>query len=404
MKYLVAGVVAAVTFAAVPNLVAHTDSSAIPAHLTSGQSSNNQQNLIGTVTAIDTAGGKITVKTDAGGSATFSTSEKTVVRRVPPGQTSLANAETISLGDIKVGDRVLVPGASADAQTAVRQVIVMASEAIAANRTQQRSEWQSRGINGRVTAVNQDKREITVQTRGQNGPETITVTAPGTVKVSRYAPDSLRAEDARLGALSDIRVGDQIRVLGSRSSSGNTITAEEILSGSVVRAFGTITDINTATNEVTIKNDQTGETHTITVGKHTVVKRLPPEVAQNLAQRREQRQQRRQAQADSTGVQTENPARGGNRRGADGGQRRGFQQLLENQPAISIGDLKKGDALMVTGTQGADAAHLTAVNVISGDAELMKVFQRPQGGRNRNMSPGLPGNVAGGNAQDNEQP
>ena len=404
MKYLIAGLVAAVTFSAVPNFIAHTNTSARLAHPTSRQFSNKQQNLIGTVTTIDAAGGKFTVKTDAGGSVTFSTSEKTIVRRVPPGQTSLANAETISLGDIKVGDRILVPGASADTQMAVRQVIVMASEAIAANRTQQRSDWQTRGINGRVTAVNQDKHEITVQTRGQNGPETIAVTAPGNVKVSRYAPDSLRAEDARAGSFSDIRVGDQIRVLGNRSSNGNSVTAEEILSGSVVRAFGTITDINTATNEVTIKNDQTGETHTITVGKNSVVKRLPPEVAQNLAQRREQRQKRRQAQAESTGVQTENTTGGGNRRGANGGQRRGFQQLLESQPAISIADLKKGDALMVTGTQGTDTSRLTAVNVIAGDAELMKLFQRPQGGRNRNMSPGLPGNAAGGNAPDNDQP
>lgn len=404
MKHLIAGLVATVTFAFAPNLIAHTSSSAMLPHPTNRQLSNKQQNLIGTVTAIDASGGKVAIKTDAGGSATFSTSEKTIVRKVPPGQTSLANAQTISLGDIKVGDRVLVPGAPADTQTAVRQVIVMASEAIAANRTQQQTDWQSRGINGRVTAINQDKHEITVQTRGQNGPETITVTAPGSIKISRYAPDSLRAEDARPGSFSDIRVGDQVRVLGNRSSNGNTVTAEEILSGSVVRAFGTITDINTSASEVSIKNDQSGQTYTISLGKSSIVKRLPPEVAQNLAQRREQRQQRRQAQAESTGVQTENPAGGGNRRGANGGQRRGFQQLLESQPTISIADLKKGDALMVTGTQGTDATHLTAVNVIAGDAELMKLFQRPQGGRNRNMSPGLPGNVAGGNAQDNEQP
>jgi hypothetical protein len=199
-------------------------------------------------------------------------------------------------------------------------------------------------------------------------------------------------------------VGDQVRVLGNRSSDGSSVTADEILSGSIVRAFGTITDINANNNEVSIKNDQTGQAYTVSLGKRSMVKRLPPEVAQNLAQRREQRQRRRQAQAESTGVQTESPAGSGDRRGANGQQRRGFQQLLEDQPAINIADLKKGDALMVSGTQGADAAHLTAVSVIVGDAELMRLFQRPQGRRNGNMSPGLPGNVSGGNAQDNEQP
>lgn len=406
MKFQLAGLVTAVTFAAVPGLFAFPGSSTPPRfYSTPAHYAYQQQNIIGSVTAIDAAAGKVSVKTDSGGSATFSTNEKTVVRRVPPGQTSLANADTISLGDIKVGDRVLVPGGAADAQLPVRQVIVMASEAITAKRTQQQTDWQSRGVNGRVSAVNTNKREITVQSRGQNGPETLTVTASANTKISRYAPDSLRSEDALPAALSDIHVGDQVRVLGNRSSDGGSLTADEIFSGSIARAFGTITDINAANNEVMIKNDQTGQTYSVSLGKRSMVKRLPPEVAQNLAQRREQRQRRRQAQAESTGVQTENTAGRGNRRGADGSQqRRGFQQLLEDQPSISIADLKKGDALMVTGTQGADASHLTAINVIAGDAELMRLFQRPQGRRNGNMSPGLPGNVAGGNAQDNEQP
>ena len=73
MKYLVASLVAAVTFAAVPNLIANTNSSTRLALPTSRQFSNKQQNLIGTVSAIDMAAGKVTVKTDAGGSVTFST-------------------------------------------------------------------------------------------------------------------------------------------------------------------------------------------------------------------------------------------------------------------------------------------------------------------------------------------
>jgi hypothetical protein len=373
-----------------------------------------QQNLIGTVTAIDTANGKIIVKTDAGNSVTFSTNDKTTVRRLPPGQTSIANAEKITLADIKVGDRVLVPGGAADVQTAARQVIVMASEAIAAKRDQDRSEWQTRGINGRITALNQEKKEITVQARGA---EIITVKAPGNAKILRYAPDSLRSTDARTGAFTDLRVGDQIRILGNRSADGKTVTAEEIVSGTVARAFGTITDINTKANEITIKNSQTGQTFTVVIGKNSVVKRLPAEVAQNLTQRRERRQQRRQTQAESTGVQTENQGQrrrerrnGENRerRSANAGDaqrpRGGLQQMLEAQPAITIADLKKGDALMVTGTQGADASRLTAVNIISGDAELMQLIQRSQGGRNGNMSPGLPGNVGGGNVSDDDEP
>jgi len=58
---------------------------------------------------------------------------------------------------------------------------------------------------------------------------------------------------------------------------------------------------------------------------------------------------------------------------------------------------------MVTGTEGTDATRLTAVNMVVGDAEVMRMMQqRPQG--RRNMSPGLPGNVAGGNPVDPDEP
>lgn len=379
-----------------------------------GKALTQQQNLIGSVTAINTGNGEITVKTDAGNSVTFLTNEKTAVRRVSPGQTSIADAEKIALADIKVGDRVLIPGGIADAKKAVNQVVVMAGEAIAAKREQDRSEWQTRGINGRITALNQEKKEITVQARGG---EAITVKTPAIAKILRYAPDSLRSTDARAGNFADMRVGDQIRILGNRSADGKIVTAEEIVSGTVTRAFGTITDINAAANEVTIKNEQSGETFKVALSKNSVVKRLPAEVAQNLAQRRERRQQRREAQAESTGVQTENQGRGRReRRNRENGERRagdadaqqrprgGLQQMLEAQPAITIADLKKGEALMVTGTQGADASRLTAVNVVSGDADVMKLMQSTQGRRNGNMSPGLPGNVGGGNASDDDEP
>ena len=132
-----------------------------------------QQNLIGTVTAIDAAAGKLTVRPDSGIAVTFVTNGSTSLRRVPPGETSLTKAETITFADIKTGDRVLVPGGVTDANVAVKQVIVMAREAIAVQRDEQRSEWQARGVGGRITALDANKRQIIIQTRGRTNAEAV---------------------------------------------------------------------------------------------------------------------------------------------------------------------------------------------------------------------------------------
>jgi hypothetical protein len=80
--------------------------------------------------------------------------------------------------------------------------------------------------------------------------------------------------------------------------------------------------------------------------------------------------------------------------------------MFDNLPAITLADLKKGDAVIVNGTAGADASRVTAATIITGDAEVMQQMQRSQRGQGRpgNMSPGLPGNVTGGGTGDREQP
>ena len=404
MKYLYDSLAIAMVAAA-----AATSTQAVELPPSDRQAIERRQNLIGTITAIDSD--KITIKTDSGETVTVSTDTKTAFRRVKPGQTSLAGAETISSADIKVGDRVLVPGATRDPQAAVRQVVVIAAEAIAAKRDEDRSEWRTRGISGRITALDAANKTVTVQARGRGQAESLTVSTTGTTKIARYAPDSLRSEDARPAVFSDLRVGDQIRVLGDRPAGGTTITAEEIASGSVVRVFGSISSVDAAANEFTVRNAQTQQTFTVALGKNTTVKRVPAEVAADLAEARQARRERRQARAESTGVQTERRRRqrpstdnpdGTGAQAATRQRPRNLTQMLEDQPAIAISDLKAGDSVMVTGTQGTDATRVTAVNVITGGAELMQLMQRPQG--RRNMSPGLPGNVSGGNAPTDDEP
>jgi len=233
-----------------------------------------QQHLIGEVTAIDPATNQITVKTDAGTSVSISVNAQTKFRRLPPGQTSLATAETITNADVKVGDRVLVPGgASLAAGAAAGQVIVMAREAVAARREQQRDDWRTRGVNGRVVSIDSTKKEITIESRSREGAQSLIVTAGGTTRIRRFAPGSVRPDDAVAGTFADIRVGDQLRALGNRDEL--RVTAEEIISGSVTRMMGTVEKIDASRNEIVVKDSQSGKSLVIELLPKITLRRVP---------------------------------------------------------------------------------------------------------------------------------
>lgn len=378
-----------------------------------------QQHLVGEVTALDQTTGRITVKTDAGSPVTVVTDERTTYRRLPPGQISLDKAEEIARADVRVGDRVLVPNGASGSGTVARQVIVIAREAIDARRQQEREDWRARGVNGRVVAIDPAKKEISIETRSRQDADTVTVVASGAVKFRRYAPGSLRPADAIPSAFTDIRVGDQLRALGSRD--GSRFTAEEIISGTVARLTGTVEAVDASRSEITIKDNSTGQPIVVAFNPNTTLRRIPAEYAETLRQRREQRRDgaeategrqngerrgRRRNESRQEGQNPEGQSRDGQLQDRQRAGGRGAQQMLENLPAISLSELKKGDAVVVTGTSGSDAARLTASTLIMGDAEIIQRMRRFQRGSDQtdDMSPGLPGGVIGGGSGDRDKP
>ncbi|HEX3559355.1 MAG TPA: hypothetical protein VHU19_09120 [Pyrinomonadaceae bacterium] len=419
-RYLITFTLAAFALSCVA--VAQAQTATAAAATTTARAS---QHLIGEVTAVDTSGGHITVKTDAGSSVNVNTDEHTTYRRIPPGQTSLAGAETITRADVHAGDRVLVPNGASAPQAVARQVIVMARDAITSKRAQEQQDWRARGIGGRVAAVDAAKKEITVESGGPRGggargdgasrgeAEKVTVAADGNVRFLRYAPDSLSQADAMPAAFSDIRVGDQIRVLGNRA--GARVTAEQVISGSVTRLTGTIESVDAARNELTVK-DANGKTFNVAVGTHTTLRRMTAEAAQALAQRAEQRRAASQAGQSGAGDRAGRRDNGGDaagpRRGAGGGDGAGRQRgggggqqgMFGNLPATTLAELKKGDGVIITGTNGADASRLTAASLVAGDAELVQRMQqqRRRGGGQRGAS--VPGGGTGEGAGNPERP
>lgn len=378
-----------------------------------------RQRLIGEVTAVDASAIGLTVKTDAGESVSVTADDKTTVRRLPSGETSLDKASSATFADVRVGDRVLAVGVGASGGVA-RQLILTTRAGAGRD--------DGRRLLGRVVSVDASKKSIVVQTRGREGAaETVNVDASAAARVLHYAPDSSRVADAQPATFADIRVGDQLRATGARAPEGATFRAEEVIAGSFMRVAGQVVSVDAAGNELTLKNEQTGQTFRVHVGQRTTLRRVTPEFIKTVEERAAQREARRaeggqsrEGNGESRGGRREGEGRegaraeGGGREGrgrrGEGGRRGGGfggggGNMFDNLPAITLAELKKGDAVMVTATPGADASSFTAVSIVSGDADFMRRMQQRGGeGRQRGMSPGLPGDVIGGGTGGSREP
>ncbi|MFN2455295.1 MAG: hypothetical protein ABR577_13860 [Pyrinomonadaceae bacterium] len=372
---------------------------------------------LGDVTGIDAANKQITLHTTAGDLSVL-LSDATKYKRVAPEAKSLENAEVITLADVGVGDRIIAQGKVAADRKSVpaRQVVVMSKAALAVKREHDREEWRRRGIVGRITAINTETKEITVATRSREGERPLIIAASDKVNYRRYAPDSVKFDDAKQSSLAELKIGDQLRALGERSSDGARFTPEEIVSGSFRMAGGTVTAVNAATGEIKIKTLQ-GQPLTVVVNEDSALRRIPAELAAMVAMRRQGGGTPPAGFGGGGNAPGGQSAPGGNsarppvaREGAPGGADRprvgggagggDLQQMIERLPAISASDLKPGDMILVSSTNGADPTRVTAITLAAGVEALLRsptgAAQAPGGNRVQNTNIGLPADVLGG--------
>ena len=104
--------------------------------------------FLGSITAIN--GATLTVKTDAGESHDVAAPDSIPVKRVEPGQTSLASATAITFGDLAVGARVLVLLDASAATPTARQIIAIKAADVAQKQQKDQEDWMRRGIAGIV--------------------------------------------------------------------------------------------------------------------------------------------------------------------------------------------------------------------------------------------------------------
>jgi len=379
------------------------------------QTSATQSRIVGVVTAVDRSGNQVTVKSDAGESIAIITNSTSALLRLSPGETSAQKAVKITLADIAVGDRLFARGAtSADGKSVEARQVVVTSAAVSSGTTQnplrQGEDFRQRGLSGRITALDPARKEISVQSRSRESAGPIAVVASEATRFFRYAPDSLNIKDASRSSFAELKVGDQLRALGNRSEDGTRFAAEEILAGSMARTAGQVVAVNPSSNELTIKNIE-GQTVTVAIGSRSSLRRVTPEAAASFEASRPSRQASDAGRSRPDGQDRRPRERrdrsagegggGGEQRGPRAG--RGFQDMLESLPAMTINDLKKGDTVFVSGSEGANPSRMTAIILVTGDPAFMSRFL--QTGPNRGpQSPGLPGDVMGGGVGNADRP
>jgi hypothetical protein len=344
---------------------------------------------VGTIKSISAT--TITLATDAGSEIKISLQGDVKYLRVPPGSKDLKEAVTIQLSDLQAGDRILVrgkPGESASSFVA-STVIAMKKADISEKQKREREDWQRRGIGGLVKSTDTAAGIVTIGTTTATGNRDVEVHIAKTTVLRRYAPNSVKFDDAMPSSLAEIKAGDQLRARGTRSEDGSSFTAEEIVTGTFRNIAGTIESIDFSAGTLTVIDLASHKPVQIRITSDSQVRKLPPPMAQRIAVRL------KGATSGATGVTNgaEKPpgapgadaaqagtggqgGQGGAAGGMGGSARNGgggdMQQMLSRLPASALGDFQKGDAVMIVATSGQNGPEVVAITVLGGVEPILQ--------------------------------
>ena len=349
---------------------------------------------IGVISAIDTEGKKLTIKTDAGPNMAIHIEDSTKYLRVPLGETSIAKAEKIELKAVAIGDRIIAQGAVAVDFSSIKatRVIVMSKEDVAKKHEADRAEWTKRGISGTVADVDAAKSTFTIKSGGTGTTKLTIVSLGDGSRIRRYAHDSIKFSDAADGKFTDIKTGDQARALGIKSEDGATLKAEEVLSGTFRNIAAQVVSVDAAAGTMVVKDLDAKKNITVKVTPDTSFKKLPERFAQMMAMRL----------AGGGRGAAAGGARGGGAPGGGGGAPGGGQRggaggpgggmgggamdpsaMLEHLPQMKLSEVNKGDALMIASMAGTDAGSIVAITLVAGVEPIFTAA--PQGNRQQMM-------------------
>jgi hypothetical protein len=342
---------------------------------------------VGTVKAI--SGKNITLAAEGGGDVAVIVLEGARLLRIEPGQKDLKDAAPLQLQDLQPGDRILVRGKAADDGKSLLAVSVIAMKKadIAEKRAHEREEWQKNGVGGLVSAVDPAAMSITISASALGANKNVTVNASKDTILRRYAPGSVKFDDATPAPLDQIKVGDQLRARGARSANGGALAADEVVSGSFRNIAGTIVAIDAGAGTITVMDLATKKPVGVKIHDASQLRKLPAPMAQRIAARLKGAPaegqsagpvQRTPDQAPGTAGR---PPQGGQGGGPGAGQvgSPDLQQAIGRMPASTLADLQKGDAVMIVATSGTQDDGVTAITLLAGVEPILQAS--PNGGQ-----------------------
>jgi len=364
-----------------------------PAQQTQQPAGSSAAKPIGTIKAI--SGNVITLTSDAGPVFNVTVQDSARLVRIEPGEKDLKNAQPVHLQDLQVGDRILVTGKIAEDGHSVdaASVIVMKKADVETKQQHDLQDWQRRGVGGLVSAVDPASGTITISATSLAGAKSIAVHTSKDTVLRRYAPDSVKFDDAKASPLDQIKVGDQLRARGTRSADGSEVTAEEVVTGAFRNIAGTISSIDPAAKTINVADLITKKPVSVNIAPESQLRKLPPQMAQLMAVRLKGGQggsgaSPASAASSQSGTQSSSAPADGQAAGARGGAAAGrggaangadLQQLLSRVPAASLSDLQKGDAVMIVSTEGTASGAVTAITLVSGVEPILQASPNGNG-------------------------
>ena len=384
------------------------------------QSSPAIARKIGAVKSIN--GNNLTLVPDSGPDIAVTVQPNARILRIAPGEKDLKNATPIQLQDLQAGDRVRVRGqASADGNSlAALEIVAMAHTDLEARHQQEQQDWQKRGIGGLVGNVDPAAATVTISVTGMGGTKNVTVHASRSTVIRRYAPDSIKFDDAKPSTLAEIHRGDQLRARGDRSADGTELTAEEIVTGSFRNVAGTVNSVDTSAGTLTVQDLLSKKSVIVKVTNESQLHKLPAEIAQRIAMRLKANMPAgmpaggappsgngspgstpaAKPEGGPPNAAAGGPAGGGGGAGMGGGMRQGgspdLQQMLNRMPAVTLADLHKGDAVLIVATEGSAMSGGTAITLLSGVEPILQAA--PSASQAMMLTPWSLGGAPGGDA------
>jgi len=355
---------------------------------------------IGAVKAVN--GTVITLTPDSGSDLKVTVQPATRIVRIAPGEKDLKNATPIQLQDVQVGDRVLVGGKVSDDNLSLvaSSVVVMKRSDLEARHEQDLQDWQKRGTDGLVKTVDAAAGTLTISARGK---DVVLHTSKNTV-IRRYAPDSVKFDDAKTSTLEEIHPGDQVRARGDRSADGAALTADEIVSGTFRNFAGTVISVDASSSTLSVHDLLSKKNLVIKITSDSQLRHLPPEMAQTMAKRFKGTTAAAMSGGSSTSGSTVSDQNGrsagppgGNGAGARAGGAPDLQRIINRVPAGSLADLHKGDAVVILSTEGTASGPSTAIELVSGVEPILQAA--PNAGQAMMLAPwslGAPAADSGG--------